>query len=188
LGSSTARLFAAQQRASKRLKEKFRIIPNWPREGVNFVDITTVLKDSGAFKMCVDVLSNHFKSRRIDAVLGIEARGFMIAAPVAYRLGIGLVPARKKDKLPWTKHSLEYALEYGKETLELHSDSISKGQRIAILDDLLATGGTSLAAAKLVKKMGGKVAGLGFLVELDFLHGRDKLGDYDVFSLVHFEN
>jgi adenine phosphoribosyltransferase len=171
----------------KRLKDKFRIIPDWPRKGVNFVDITTVLKDAHSYKFCVNALSRHIKGLHVDIVLGIEARGFLVAAPVAYKLGVGLVPARKQGKLPWTKHSREYTLEYGTETLEIHSDSISKGQRVAIIDDLLATGGTAVAATMLVDKMKGKVVGFGFLAELDFLHGKDKLTGYDVFSLVHFE-
>jgi len=168
------------------LKAKLRVIPNWPKRGVNFIDITTLLIDAEAFRSVIDILTGHFSRKRIDAVVGVEARGFMIGAPVAYKLGTGFVPARKKGKLPFKKLSVEYSLEYGTEFVEMHSDAIKKGQRIAIVDDLLATGGTAEATARLVEKMGGKVTGLAFLVELDFLNGRDKLQKYDLVSLVHY--
>ncbi len=169
------------------LKSKLRVIPGWPKKGVNFIDITPLLGDAKAFRSVVDALTNHFEDKRIDSIVGIEARGFMIAAPVAYKLGVGFVPARKKGKLPFKKVSIEYSLEYGTEFIEMHRDAIKKGERVAIIDDLLATGGTAEATVRLVEKMGGKVVGLGFLVELDFLKGRQKLADYELFSLVHYE-
>ena len=168
------------------LKAKLRVIPGWPKPGVNFVDITTLLKDAQAFKSVVDILTEHFKERKIDAIVGIEARGLMLGAPVAYNLGTGFIPARKKGKLPAERYTMEYTLEYGAEFIEMHTDGLEKDQRVAIIDDLLATGGTAEATGKLVEKLGGIVGGFGFLVELDFLHGREKIKNYNVFSLVHF--
>jgi adenine phosphoribosyltransferase len=168
------------------LKSKLRIVPGFPKKGVNFVDITTLLVDPASFRKTIDVMTRLFAEHQIDLLVGIEARGFMIGAPIAYNLTVGFVPARKKGKLPGRKLAQEYSLEYGSELLEMHDGSISRGQRVGIVDDLLATGGTARAAAKLVEKMGGKVACLGFLVELDFLHGRRKIRDYDMFSLVHY--
>jgi len=169
------------------LKVKLRVIPNWPKKGVNFIDITTLLMDGEAFRSVIDVLTRYFARKKIDTVVGIEARGFMIGAPIAYKLGTGFIPARKKGKLPFKKLSVEYSLEYGTEFVEMHSDAIKKGQRIAIVDDLLATGGTADATVRLVEKMGGVVAGLAFLVELDFLKGREKLEKYDLISLIHYD-
>ena len=169
------------------LKSKLRVIPGWPKKGVNFVDITTLLKDPEAFRSVIDIFADHFRRKKLDAVVGIEARGFIIGAPVAYELGIGFVPARKKGKLPFKKFSMEYTLEYGAEFVEMHKDAISRGQKVAIIDDLLATGGTAEATAKLVQKMHGTVSGLAFLVELDFLNGRNKLESYDLLSLVHYD-
>ena len=143
--------------------------------------------DADAFRSVIDVLTRHFAKKRIDAVVGVEARGFIIGAPIAYKLRTGFVPARKRGKLPFKKLSVQYSLEYGTELVEMHSDAIKNGQRIAIVDDLLATGGPAEATAKLVEKMGGRVAGLAFLVELDFLKGRDKLEKYDLVSLVHYD-
>ena len=168
------------------LKSKLRVIPGFPKKGVNFVDITTLLKDPAAFKIAVDRMTSLFSERKIDILVGIEARGFMIGAPIAYNLGIGFVPARKTGKLPGKKLAAEYSLEYSSALLEMHEDSIYHGQWVGIVDDLLATGGTANAAAKLVEKMGGKVSCLGFLVELDFLKGRQKIRKYDMFSLVHY--
>ncbi|MCL4519699.1 MAG: adenine phosphoribosyltransferase [Thaumarchaeota archaeon] len=165
-----------------------RVLPDWPKKGINFIDITTVLRDSKSFRAVTDALVEHFAKSRVDLVVGIEARGFIIGAPVACNLNAGFVPARKKGKLPADKVAMEYTLEYNTELLEMHSDSILPGQRVAIIDDLLATGGTAVATAKLVEQMGGIVIGFGFLVELDFLNGRKKLENYDVVSLVHFEN
>jgi adenine phosphoribosyltransferase len=172
---------------NRELKGKLRVIAGWPKKGVNFIDITTLLTDPVAFRSAVNILADHFSNKRIDAIVGIEARGFIVGAPVAYKLGVAFVPARKKGKLPFTKLSMEYTLEYGQEFVEMHCDAIQKGDRVAIIDDLLATGGTAEATAKLVEKLGGKVAGLAFLVELDFLHGRKKLSKYDVMTLVHFK-
>ena len=169
------------------LKKRLRVLPDWPKKGVNFIDITTVLQDPKSFHTVTDALSSHFANSRIDVVVGIEARGFTIGAPVAYMLNAGFVPARKKGKLPSNKLSMEYALEYSSELLEMHSDSISSGQRVVIIDDLLATGGTAEAAAKLVEQIGGVVVGFGFLVELDFMNGRKKLENHDIVSLVHYD-
>jgi adenine phosphoribosyltransferase len=171
---------------SEQLKAKLRVIPGFPKAGVNFIDITTLLRDAQAFKGAVDFLTGELSKREIDIVVGIEARGFMLGGAVAYNLGLGFVPARKKGKLPSKTIFEEYALEYSTEYLEMHSDAISSGQKVAIVDDLLATGGTALATSKLVEKLGGEVSSIGFLVELDFLKGREKLCKYDVFSLVHY--
>lgn len=168
------------------LKAKLRVVPGFPKQGVNFIDITTLLKDPESFRSAVDQLTEQFSKRKLDVLVGIEARGFMLGGAVAYNLGLGFVPARKKGKLPSTTVSEEYVLEYSAEHLEMHSDAISPGQRVGIIDDLLATGGTAQATARLVEKIGGVVSCLGFLVELDFLKGRDKISKYDVFSLVHF--
>ena len=169
------------------LKEKLRVIPGFPKKGVNFIDITTVLKDPIAFRSVIDIFTDYFSKMNVDIVVGIEARGFILGSVVAYNLGLGFVPARKKGKLPAEKMSAEYTLEYGTEYIEMHTDAIRKGQRVAIIDDLLATGGTAEATIRLVEKLGGIVAGLIFLVELDFLHGRDKLKGYTMLSLVHYD-
>jgi len=169
------------------LKARLRVIPGWPKKGVNFIDVTTLLRDSEAFRYVIDMLSEHFVSKEIDCIVGIEARGFMLGAPVAYKLGVGFIPARKRGKLPFKKYSVQYSLEYGTEFVEMHQDGIKKGERIAIVDDLLATGGTAEATIKLVEKMGGKIVGLAFMVELDFLKGREKLAGYDLVSLVHYQ-
>jgi adenine phosphoribosyltransferase len=173
--------------ANEELKSKLRVIPGFPKIGINFIDITTLLKDPASFRTAVDLLTEQFTSRQLDLIVGIEARGFMIGGAIAYNLGLGFVPARKKGKLPSKTIYEEYALEYRSEYLEMHSDAISAGQRIGIVDDLLATGGTAQATAKLVEKIGGIVSCMGFLVELDFLKGREKISKYDVFSLVHFD-
>jgi adenine phosphoribosyltransferase len=169
------------------LRSKLRVVPNFPRRGVNFVDITPLLSDPISFRSAIDEMKDHFASAgKIDVIVGIEARGFILGPVIAYKLGVGFVPARKRGKLPHVKISAEYTLEYNSEFLEMHSDAIKPGQRVGIVDDLLATGGTSEAAVKLVEKMGGKVSCVGFLVELDFLKGIEKLKDYRTFSLVHF--
>jgi adenine phosphoribosyltransferase len=172
---------------SNELKARLRVIPGFPKQGVNFIDITTVLKDAPSFKSAIDFLTNEFSQRRLDLIVGIEARGFMIGGAVAYNLDLGFVPARKKGKLPSKTIFEQYALEYDSEYLEMHSDAISPGQRVGIVDDLLATGGTAAAATRLVEKIGGIVSCIGFLVELDFLKGREKISKYDVFSLVHYD-
>jgi adenine phosphoribosyltransferase len=169
------------------LKEYVRDIPDFPRPGVVFKDITPLLADIRAFRYCVDSLSEHFADHRIDKVLGIEARGFIIAAPVAYRFGAGFIPVRKAGKLPWHVEKQDYVLEYGTDLLEIHTDAIEPGQRALIVDDVMATGGTAVAAARLVERLGAEVAGMGFIVELAFLGGRGKLERYDAVSLITYD-
>ena len=168
------------------LKTLIREVPDFPKPGINFYDITTLLKDRAGLKQIVDELKSHYEKTPVDVVLGIEARGFIFAPAVAYALGLGFVPVRKPKKLPAATVKVEYELEYGSDTLEIHQDAIAPGQNVLIIDDVLATGGTAAAVAKLVGKLGGKVAGLGFVIELDFLAGRKKLDGYDIFSLVHY--
>ena len=169
------------------LKNLIREIPDFPKPGILFYDITTLLKDKLGFATLIDALSEHYIKEKVDLVLGMEARGFIFAPALAYRLNAGFVPVRKPGKLPAATAKFDYALEYGTNTLEVHKDAIQKGQRVIIVDDLLATGGTAEATAKLAKSLGAEIAGLGFAVELDFLHGRDKLKPYDVFSLLHYD-
>ncbi len=166
------------------LKDFIRDVPDFPKEGVVFKDITPLLADEKAFTYTVDAIFHHYDRTDIDKVLGIEARGFMIAAPLAYRFSAGLIPVRKSGKLPWKVDTEEYQLEYGTDRLEIHSDAIDPGQRILIVDDVLATGGTALATAHLTERCGGKVAGIATIMELAFLAGRDKLAGYEVFSLI----
>ncbi|MBZ5611207.1 MAG: adenine phosphoribosyltransferase [Acidobacteriia bacterium] len=168
------------------LKDLIREVLDFPKPGINFYDITTLLKDPGGFREVINCLSAHYRSTPIDVVLGIEARGFIIAPAVAYALGYGFVPVRKEKKLPAERERIEYALEYGTDVLEIHRDAISPGQNVLIIDDVLATGGTAAAVARLVEMLNGKVAGLGFILELDFLKGREKLAGYDVHSLLHY--
>ncbi|WMJ75816.1 MULTISPECIES: adenine phosphoribosyltransferase [unclassified Sedimentibacter] len=168
------------------LKEKIRVIEGFPSEGISFKDITTLLKDADALKECINKMAEKFKDIDVDIIVGPESRGFIFATPLAYLLGTGFVPVRKQGKLPAETVSYEYSLEYGKDKLEIHKDSIKKGQKVLIVDDLLATGGTMYAAAKLVEKLGGEVAGLGFLIELEDLNGREKLKGYNVESLVKY--
>jgi len=168
------------------LKTLIREVPDFPRPGINFYDITTLLKDRTGFKKIIDALGEHYRSKPIDVVLGIEARGFIIAPAVAYALGYGFIPVRKEKKLPAERERIEYALEYGTDVLEIHRDAITPGQNVLIIDDVLATGGTAAAVASLVESLQGKVAGLGFILELDFLSGRQKLNGYDVYSLIHY--
>jgi adenine phosphoribosyltransferase len=169
------------------LKERIRIIEDFPKKGISFKDITTVLKDGEAFKDVIDKIVEIVKDKEIDLVVGPEARGFVLGAPVAYALGVGFVPVRKPGKLPADTLKYEYSLEYGNDALEIHKDAIEPGQRVLIVDDLLATGGTISAVAKLVEELGGVVASMGFVVELTGLNGRKKLEGYDVFSLVQYE-
>jgi len=169
------------------LKGLIREIPDFPKPGILFYDITTVLKDPVGLHRAVDALADHYVGRTIDAVVGIEARGFIFAPMVAYRLNAGFVPVRKPKKLPAEVRRASYDLEYGKDELEVHSDAIHAGQQILIIDDLLATGGTARAVAGLVEALGGHIAGLGFLVELEFLRGRDKLSGYEVHSVVKYD-
>jgi adenine phosphoribosyltransferase len=169
------------------LKKMIREVPNFPKQGILFYDITTLLKDKAGFATLVDRLSEHYVDQKIDLVLGMEARGFIFAPALAYRLNAGFVPVRKVGKLPAETVRFDYALEYGTNSLEMHKDAILPGQRVLIVDDLLATGGTAEATAKLATQLGAEIAGLGFIVELDFLNGRDKLKGYEVMSLLHYD-
>jgi adenine phosphoribosyltransferase len=163
-----------------------RDVPDFPEPGVVFKDITPVLADPIAFSTIVDLIVVHFGRGNVDKVVGIEARGFILAAPVAYHFGAGLVPVRKQGKLPHETLGEEYALEYGTATLEIHKDAVADGERVLVVDDVLATGGTANAAASLVQRIGGKVMGIACLIELDFLHGREKVKDHDLFTLIHY--
>ncbi len=173
------------------LKQHIRRIPDFPKKGIIFRDITTLLQNPDAFKYAIDKIAEHFKKKSIDVIVGIESRGFVFAAVLAYKLGKKFAIVRKKGKLPYKTVYEEYELEYGKDRIEMHADAIEDGQTVLIVDDLLATGGTMLAAARLVEKLGGEVVGMGFVVELDFLKGREKLLkynlNYDILSLVHYK-
>lgn len=169
------------------LKQLIREVPDFPKKGILFYDITTLLKDKLGFATLIDALSEHYLRKDVDLVLGMEARGFIFGPALAYRLNAGFVPVRKPGKLPAATASLSYDLEYGSNTLEIHRDAIQSGQRVIIVDDLLATGGTAAATVQLAKSLGADVCGVGFVVELDFLNGRDKLKDCDVFSLLHYD-
>jgi len=169
------------------LKKLIREVSDFPKPGILFYDITTLLKDKRGFATLIDALSEHYLDRKIDLVLGMEARGFIFAPALAYRLNAGFVPVRKPGKLPAPTTKYDYVLEYGTNTLEIHQDAIQKGERVIIVDDLLATGGTAEATTKLAASFGAEVVGLGFVVELDFLKGRSRLQGYDVFSLLHYD-
>ena len=169
------------------LKKLIREVPDFPKPGILFYDITTLLKDKCGFRAVIDALRQHYKPGDVDIVLGIEARGFIFAPALAYALGAGFVPVRKPKKLPAECVSVRYDLEYGTDCLEMHKDAIEPGARVLIVDDLLATGGTAAAATRMVKDVGAKVAGIGFVVELTFLNGRQKLDGYDVFSLLQYD-
>jgi len=169
------------------LKELIREVPDFPKPGILFYDITTLLKDAGGLGAVIGALKARYAATPIDLVLGIEARGFVFAPALACALGKGFVPVRKPNKLPAETVKAEYALEYGTDALEIHKDAVEPGQKVLIVDDLLATGGTAAAVAGLVEKLGGTVAGLAFVVELDFLNGRGKLAGRDVFSLVRYD-
>lgn len=169
------------------LKKLIREVPDYPKPGILFYDLTTLLKDKEGFRAVIDRLCGHYNGHTIDIVAGIEARGFIFGPALAYRLSAGFVPVRKPKKLPAKTASISYALEYGTDTLEIHEDAIKPGQRVLICDDLLATGGTASATSKLVEKLGGKIEGAAFAVELTFLNGRSKLNGYDVFSLIQYD-
>ena len=169
------------------LKDLIRDVPDFPQRGVVFKDLTPLLADPGAFAIVLDALVEPFVGHHVDKVVGIEARGFIFAAPVAHRLSAGLIPVRKPGKLPWRIEAAEYALEYGSGSLEIHADGLAKGERVLIIDDVLATGGTAAATAGLVERLGGKVIGLGFVIELGFLGGRRKLEGREVHSLLAYE-
>lgn len=168
------------------LKEKIRVIEDFPKEGISFKDITTVLQDGEVLKYTINKFVDYLKDKDIDVVVGPEARGFLFGVPVAYALGVGFVPVRKKGKHPFKTISSKYDLEYGSDELEMHSDAIKPGQKVAIIDDLLATGGTINSVANLVEKSGGVVEAMGFVIELTDLKGREKLSGYDVMSLVNY--
>jgi adenine phosphoribosyltransferase len=169
------------------LKKLIREVPDFPKPGILFYDITTLLKDKSGFAQLIDALTVPYINSKVDLVLGIEARGFIFGPALAYRLNAGFVPVRKPKKLPAETVRWTYELEYGQDTLEIHKDAIKPGQRVIIVDDLLATGGTARATADLAKSLGGDICGLGFVVELDFLNGRKKLEGYDVTSLLHYD-
>lgn len=168
------------------LKDKIRVIDGFPKKGISFKDITTLLQDGEALKLTIDKIVEHLKDKNVDLIVGPEARGFLFGVPVAYAMGIGFVPIRKPGKLPYDTMKVEYDLEYGTDSLEIHKDSIKPGQRVAIVDDLLATGGTVSAVAKLVEEVGGEVVSLDFVIELTDLNGREKIDNYDIMSIVQY--
>jgi adenine phosphoribosyltransferase len=168
------------------LKAVIREIPDWPKKGILFYDVTTLLKEGRCFREVVNELISPYRDKSVDVVVGIEARGFIFAPTVAYALNAGFVPVRKPGKLPAPTYKVSYALEYGSDCLEIHQDAIRPGQRVVIVDDLIATGGTAKAVAELIERMGGTVVGLAFMVELTFLHGRDKLSTFEVTSLLRY--
>jgi adenine phosphoribosyltransferase len=170
------------------LKKLIREVPDFPKPGINFYDITTLLKDPDGLKQTIDTLAGEINGEKIDTVIGVESRGFIFATPLAYQLNAGFVPVRKPKKLPAECVSVSYDLEYGQDTLEMHKDAVGEGHRVLIVDDLLATGGTAKAVVDLVEGLGGKVVGLLFVIELNFLHGRDKFNGYDVRSLVKYDS
>lgn len=184
---STSAISTDSASTDELLRSRIREIADFPKPGVGFKDITPLLGNADSFRLAIDSLADHFAGDRIDQVLGIEARGFILAAPVAHRLGAGFVPVRKAGKLPWQVEREEYVLEYGTDLLEIHKDAVAPGQRALIIDDVMATGGTAMATIRLVEKLGAVVAGLGFVIELGFLGGRAKLGGHEAVSLVTYE-
>ncbi|GEM00562.1 adenine phosphoribosyltransferase [Halolactibacillus halophilus] len=168
-------------------KKHIALVEDWPKEGVQFKDITPLMDNGPAYKKAVDEIVMYAKERDVDIVVGPEARGFIVGCPVSYALEIGFAPVRKEGKLPRDVIKVDYGLEYGKDVLTIHKDAIKPGQRVLITDDLLATGGTIEATIKLVEELGGEVVGCAFLIELDYLNGRDKLEGYDVLTLMHYE-
>jgi adenine phosphoribosyltransferase len=173
---------------NEELRQAIRSVPDFPKKGIVFRDITTLLKDGRAFRKAVDLLYERFKNEKIDKVVSVESRGFIFGAALAYKFGAGFIPARKPGKLPSDTMREEYDLEYGKDALEMHEDSISLNERVLVVDDLLATGGTISATCRLVKRLGGKIVGVGFIIELSFLNGRGRLGSYNVQSLVDYRS
>ncbi len=169
------------------LRALIRDVPDFPQKGIVFKDITPLLGDEAGFSMAIDLIVAHFGRGNVDKVVGIEARGFIVASPVAYHFGAGFVPVRKAGKLPWVSESETYELEYGTETLEVHRDAFIPGERVLIVDDVLATGGTAQATAKLVERLGAKVVGIACLIELGFLRGREKIPGYEFFSLLSYD-
>jgi adenine phosphoribosyltransferase len=170
----------------KKFESLIRDVHDFPKKGIIFKDITTLLNDKAAFKKVINEMSKKYKNAGIDIVVGAEARGFIFAAAVAYAIGAGFVPVRKPGKLPYKTYKQEFTLEYGTDAFEIHTDAVLKGQKVLIVDDLLATGGTSAAIGKLIKKLKGDIVGFAFLIELDFLNGRKKIKNYDVLSLLHY--
>lgn len=169
-----------------KIKTAIRDIPDFPQKGIIFKDITPILKDPQMFKLTIDALEDFLRERNIKYLAGIESRGFIFSPVLAYQMNVGFIPVRKKGKLPYLTEQMAYTLEYGEAIIEIHKDAIEPGARVAIVDDLLATGGTAFAAAKLIEKLGGKVAGIAFVIELLALKGREKLAPYEVFSLVQY--
>ena len=169
------------------IKEKIRTVPHWPVDGVMFRDITTLLQDGGAFKHVCDELYDRYKNMKVDLIVGIESRGFIFGAVLAYKLGIGFVPIRKPGKLPYKTISEEFEKEYGKDKMEIHDDAIKKGDKVIVIDDLIATGGTISAATSLVEKLGGEVVECAFVIDLPDLNGKEKLKGYKIFTMMEFE-
>ena len=169
------------------LKKLIREVPDYPKPGILFYDLTTLLQDKQGFRVLIEKLCDKFIGKHIDIVAGIEARGFIFAPALAYRLGAGFVPVRKPNKLPWKTAQVSYQLEYGTDKLEIHRDAVKSGERVLVCDDLLATGGTAAAATQLIRNLGGEIAGAAFAVELNFLHGRKKLEGTEVFSLIQYD-
>ncbi|MBN2581618.1 MAG: adenine phosphoribosyltransferase [Planctomycetes bacterium] len=174
--------------AAERLKQLVRSVPDFPKPGIVFRDITTVISDARALRETVKLMADPFRDQGIDVVVGVESRGFIFGAAVAIELGVGFVPVRKPGKLPAETVREEYSLEYGTDAIEMHADAISKGQKVLMVDDLLATGGTMAAACHLVERQGGQVAGIAFLIELEFLGGRKKLADYKTVALIGYDS
>ncbi len=168
------------------LKTKIRDVPDFPKKGIVFKDITTLLKCGPAFREVIDILGEHYQEKKIDVVVGVESRGFILASALAYRLKVGMVPVRKPGKLPAATFRVSYQLEYGEDALEIHQDAFEEGSRVLIIDDLLATGGTGSATVELVKKLKGEIVEIAFLIELAFLKGREKLKGYPLFSLLEY--
>lgn len=175
-----------KESAAGAIRPLLRDIPDFPRKGIVFKDITPLLQNPKAFSAAVDAVVGHFSKERIDCVCAIESRGFLFGAPIALKIGVPFAPLRKKGKLPAKTLSVAYALEYGEDAIEIHADAFAKGARVLIVDDLLATGGSMSAACALVKKLGGQIAGCAFVVELTFLKGRERLKDYEIFSIVDY--
>ncbi|ADU29770.1 adenine phosphoribosyltransferase [Evansella cellulosilytica] len=167
-------------------KKFVTVVENFPKDGIRFKDITTLMENGEAYKKAIDEMVNYAKERNVDVIVGPEARGFVVGCPISYAMGVGFVPVRKAGKLPREVIGVDYGLEYGKDSLNIHKDSIKPGQKVLITDDLLATGGTIEATIKMVEKLGGEVVGIAFLIELSYLSGREKLVDYDVFSLMTY--
>lgn len=168
------------------LKKYIRDVPDFPKKGIIFKDITTLLKEGEAFAHVIDILYKRYKNAKIDKIIAVESRGFIFGGALAYKLGVGFVPVRKRGKLPSKTHSVTYDLEYGTDTLEIHCDAIKKGDRVLLLDDLLATGGTAKAVSELIEKMGGEIVEIAFLIELTFLDGRGKLKNHNIFTMIRY--